>query len=222
MMQLSTTFPPPADHALGALSSESSGLYDLMEAYIDGDQRAFSELHTRLTPKLRSRLGRLVRDPALVEDLVQLAFMRAHQARDRFATTGTAPDRAVEAWYLAIARNVALDHLRHYYRRERRHAVLQARGEVEALGAPHPTPTPEEIELDREINDATSRLVREAIDQLPPSQREVVLLHKLLGLSMAEIAERLNIRPGALRVRAHRAYKTLAQLLMPSRAATPA
>jgi RNA polymerase sigma-70 factor (ECF subfamily) len=91
------------------------------------------------------------------------------------------------------------------------------------MGAPEAPPTPEDVKLEREGIEATRQRVREAIDQLPPGQREVVRLHKLRGLSMGEIAERLEVRPGALRVRAHRAYKTLANLLsglQPSSAAT--
>ncbi len=194
--------------------SVSTGLDELMERYVDGDERAFGELHARLAPRVRAKLSRLVHESALVDDLVQLTFMRAHVARDRFASTSDHADRAVEAWYQAIARNVALDHLRHRYRLERRHATLVSRGEVEGLGAPEPPPDPESLRLERERVGEEIERVRAAIEQLPPTQREVVRLHKLGGLSMAEIAEKLEVRPGALRVRAHRAYKTLANLLL--------
>ena len=60
-------------------------LHRLMEAYVDGDERAFGQLHVALEPRLRARLSRLVRDAAVVDDLVQLTFLRAHAARDRFA-----------------------------------------------------------------------------------------------------------------------------------------
>ena len=188
-------------------------LHRLMEAYVDGDERAFQQLHAVLEPRLRARLGRLVRDTAGVEDLVQLTFLRAHAARDRFASLPERADRAVEGWYLAIARNVALDHLRHSYRRDRRHETLVAKGDVSGMGVPEAEPNAEELQLSLEDGDELARRVREAIEQLPPGQREVVKLHKLRGMSMADIAERLGVRPGALRVRAHRAYKALASLL---------
>ena len=191
----------------------TAGLHTLMEQYVDGDQRAFYALHAALEPKVRSRLVRLVRDEATIDDLVQLTFLRAHGARDRFASLPERADRAVEGWYLAIARNVALDHLRHTYRRDRRHDTLVARGDTAGLGAPEPRQTLEEVSLAAEARDEVGRRVRAAIDQLPPSQREVVQLHKLRGMSMSDIADRLGVRPGALRVRAHRAYKALANLL---------
>ena len=108
---------------------------------------------------------------------------------------------------------MALDHLRHTYRRDRRHDTLVARGDTAGLGAPEPRQTLEEVSLAAEARDEVGRRVRAAIDQLPPSQREVVQLHKLRGMSMSDIADRLGVRPGALRVRAHRAYKALANLL---------
>ena len=63
--------------------ASSGQLHRWMEAYVDGDEQAFERLHGALQPRLRSRLSRLVRDPAVVDDLVQLTFLRAHAARDR-------------------------------------------------------------------------------------------------------------------------------------------
>ena len=196
-------------------------LHELMEAYVDGDDHAFQRLHTALEPRLRARLSRLVRDTAVVDDLVQLTFLRAHAARDRFASLPERADRAVEGWYLAIARNVALDHLRHNYRRDRRHETLIAKGDVSGMGVPEAEPNAEELQMTLESGDEVARRVRAAIEQLPPGQREVVKLHKLRGMSMADIAQRLGVRPGALRVRAHRAYKALANILLPAESAAP-
>lgn len=188
-------------------------LHGLMEAYVEGDDRAFARLHEVLAPRVRARLARLVRNPATVEDLVQLTFLRAHAARERFEPLPERVDRAVEAWYVAIARNVALDHMRQTYRRDRRHDTLVARGDVSGLGLPDAIPDAEELSLQQEEQTEVARLVRQAIDELPASQREVVALHKLRGMPMADIGERLGVRPGALRVRAHRAYKALASTL---------
>ena len=189
------------------------GLHEIMERYVDGDQAAFAQLHHALEPKVRSRLSRLIRDASTVDDLVQRTFLRGHAARERFASLPDRADRAVEGWYLAIARNVALDHLRHNYRRDRRHDTLLAKGDTAGIGIPEAPVTAEEARITIESREEVARRVREAIEHLPPSQREVVTLHKLRGMSMAEIADRLGVRPGALRVRAHRAYKSLTALL---------
>jgi len=121
------------------------------------------------------------------------------------------PDGAVQGWYFAIARNVALDHLHQRSRRERRESDLQRdHGELEVADD---VASVEDAAIDREHGEAVIERVREALARLPPGQREVVELHKLQGMSMAEIAERLEIREGAARVRAHRGYKALARML---------
>jgi RNA polymerase sigma-70 factor (ECF subfamily) len=188
-------------------------LHTLMARYVADAPGAFEPLHAALAPRIRARLSRLVHDAALVEDLLQLTFLRGHLARDRFESLPQATDRAVEGWYLSIARNVALDHLREDYRRNRRHQAVYARGDGAAIGAPESDETPEDVELAREQQVAIGQRVQAAVDQLPQTQRDVVRMHKLQGLSMAEVAEALRVRQGAVRVRAHRAYKALAEIL---------
>jgi RNA polymerase sigma-70 factor (ECF subfamily) len=183
-----------------------------MERYVDGDPSAFSRLHEQLRPRLRGLLLKLVRDEAAVDDLAQLTLLKGHLARDRFVLPGGDPDGAVQAWYFAIGRNVAMDFLRERYRGERRHAEAGAEGDGVAELA-DAGPDPEALGERIEAEAAIVERVREAIALLPQGQREVVELHKLRGMSMAEVAERLQVREGAVRVRAHRAYKTLARLL---------
>jgi len=191
---------------------EIRGLYALMERYIDGDPAAFTRLHAQLSPRLRGLLMKLVRDEAAVDDLAQLTLLKAHLARERFALQGGDPDGAVQGWYFAIARNVAMDFLRRRYRSERRHAGGDE-GEDPVAELADTGPDAEELGLQAEQEAEIVQRVRAAIEQLSPGQREVVELHKLQGMSMAEIAERLQIREGAVRVRAHRAYRALARLL---------
>jgi RNA polymerase sigma-70 factor (ECF subfamily) len=181
-----------------------------MDRYCDGDPRAFHELHAALTPRLRGFLIKLVRDESTADDLLQLTFLKAHLARERFCVQGGDPDGSVRGWYFAIARNVALDHLRQRGRRERREALREHDGQLEPSDEQAAI---EELAIAREQGEAVVARVREALAQLPPSQREVVELHKLQGMSMAEVAARLDIREGAARVRAHRGYKALARML---------
>ena len=196
------------------MSEGIDGLYALMDRYIDGDPRAFSALHAMLSPRLRGFVLRMVRDDASVDDLVQLTLLKAHLARERFVLQGSGdPDGAVQAWYFAICRNVTMDFLRTRYRGESRKAAPSPDGQDPVASLPDAGPNPEELGQAVEREDEIVEAVRNAIAQLPPGQREVVELHKLRGMSMAEIAERLAVREGAVRVRAHRAYKALARML---------
>ncbi len=187
-----------------------------MERYVEGDKRAFVELHALLTPPLRGFLIKLVQDDAMAEDLLQLALLKAHLARDRFEVRSADPDGAVEAWYFTIARNVAMDHLRKRSREQQRSARRSPGSEDPTATLVDDRPHVEDAALTREGAEEIIASVRTAIARLPPTQREIVELHKLRGMSMAEVAERLQIREGTLRVRAHRSYKTLARLLASS------
>ncbi|MEM6992892.1 MAG: sigma-70 family RNA polymerase sigma factor [Myxococcota bacterium] len=199
--------------ATTATTTTIAGLYDLMDRYIDGDPRAFAKLHAMLGPRLRGFLMRLVRDEAAVDDLVQLTLLKAHLARERFALQGGDPDGAVQGWYFAICRNVAMDHLRNRYRGKNRIASQSSEGADPMVDLVDAGPNVEELGQAIEREDAIIDRVRAAIAKLPAGQREVVELHKLRGMTMAEISERLAVREGAVRVRAHRAYKALARML---------
>lgn len=198
------------------------GLAQQMERYLDGDQHAFRQLFDRLAPQVRAQIRGKISDPATAEDLLQQTFMKAHGARERFATpAGTDPDRAVAVWYSAIARNATIDHLRRIYRE--RAVKLDTGGDaaLDLLDSLRDTsPSSEDRAIEREQQHGLAARIRAALSSLPSNQREVVTMHKLQGRPMAEIAEELGIREGTLRVRAHRGYKALASALGNLRMAT--
>jgi len=165
-----------------------------MERYVDGDVRAFDALYEVLAPVMRASLRRWLHTDDRVDDAFQQAVMKIHSARDRYRRG--AP---VMPWALTIARNVAMDRLRI----KKREAPLEPEA-AEAIPDPGP---PDWTEADE--NEVIAA-VREAVETLPPSLREVVRLHKIEGKTMAEVATQLGIKEGAARVRAHRGYKALA------------
>ena len=191
-----------------------TSLGEIMAEYLDGDTRAFRELYDTLRPRVRRQMAMYIADSATVDDLVQLVFMHAHIKRHTFVWPQGDRNRAVLAWYAAIARNRAIDELRKRARRQSRTTSIDdsIATEFNTL-AQQMTFDQEEHLLDEEARTQRVEQVRRAVAQLPPLQREVVQLHKLHGLSMEEIAKRTGVRPGTLRVRAHRAYRSLANLL---------
>lgn len=192
-------------------------LASLMRAYLSGDERALARLFRLLAPRLRPRLSGHVRDSSRVDDLLQLTFVKAHVYRERFQWGDGDPDRAVLRWYALVARNVAIDDLRHDARARRRLEQIQLDGLTHAhLAFVGSESSDAEAELvDDERRAATVARVRDAVASLPRAQREIIELHKLRGLSTVELARQLRVRPGTLRVRAHRAYRRLAELLGP-------
>lgn len=180
---------PMAQKAPSAPSDEA-----LMERFCSGDAAAFDSLYQRYAGPLRGYLLRMAGSAAAADDLVQLTFVSVVRSRGRFLAGSR-----VRPWLYAIATNAARDQLR------------RRRGE-ELAG-------PEELRAHDEGVEPTLRdagletRVRNALDQLPAGQREAILLHRWEGLSFGEIAEAVGISETAAKVRAHRGYERLRELL---------
>jgi RNA polymerase sigma-70 factor (ECF subfamily) len=169
----------------------------LMERFCRGDESAFESLYARYAPPVLAFLTRMVRDSALAEDLLQVTFLSVVRARGRYQ-----PGTAVRAWVFAIASNAGRDALRR--RRAHREDLSATATPVEGVAPPAPVSDP-----------ATARAVQEALMRLPLEQREAVVLHKMQELSFEEIAAALGITVSAAKVRAHRGYHRLRELLAP-------
>jgi RNA polymerase sigma-70 factor (ECF subfamily) len=163
----------------------------LMRLAQQGDREAYRTLLEDIEPYLHAFLRRRLADASDVGDVVQETLLRVHQARHTYD-----PSRPIEPWLLAIARNVATDHLR--LRLARRTWEVPIDSPLEAAATPD---APREIALET------------MLEKLPPRQREAFELIQLEGLSVRAAAARVGTTPGALKVRAHRAYRALKRLL---------
>ena len=135
---------------------------------------SFAEHRSALLRFLQRRLG----NAALAEDLTQETWLRAAHAQ------GAAAIDNPRGYLFSIASNLALDHQRHVGHR----VELQAAAEVVEAVADR-RPSPENVVLYRS---EFARLLR-VVDQLSPRCREVFVLGKFEGLSLAEIGQRLDI-----------------------------
>jgi RNA polymerase sigma-70 factor (ECF subfamily) len=176
-----------------------------MERYIEGDRRAFARLFRVIEPRMRRQIRARVGNDLHTDDLVQATVLRAHAARSRYRRPLEDADTALVAWFCAIARNVATNHLRSQCR-DRLQLACTDECDLADLRVDFDA---EQVELAREDEAKRIAELRAAIDALPPGQRVVVHLHKIEGLPIAEVSRRLGVRDGALRVRAHRAYESL-------------
>ena len=177
--------------------SQSPGDDDLMQRFCRGDEAAFDMLYQRYTAPILTYLTRMVRDPALAEDLLQTTFLSFVRARGRYEA-GT----NVRAWIYAIATNAGRDAMRRARTRPDRltDTGLAPAAIAEGTGPRDP---------------AAARAVESALMRLPLEQREAVVLSKLQELSFEEIATALGISVAAAKVRAHRGYQRLRDLLAP-------
>ena len=78
-----------------------------MDAFLDGDARAFDGLFRLLSPRVMNLLRYMSGDARVAEDLTQVTFLKVFRARDTWRRGS-----AVEPWVFAIARRSFLDHRR--------------------------------------------------------------------------------------------------------------
>jgi RNA polymerase sigma factor (sigma-70 family) len=133
----------------------------------------------------------------LAEELVQATFLHMHRSRATYRI-----GLPVRPWLFAIAARVRRDELRRRYR-------LKEDCDEEALVRAETAMAMTAARDDGDRQRERTARVRQAIDQLPESQRVVVQLHRFEGLTFAQIAEILGTTALAVRARAFRAYETL-------------
>lgn len=148
---------------------------ELMRAWCAGDVRAFEQLYARHKGPLYRFVLRQLRDPATSDEIFQDVWQRVIAARD-----GWRPDAAFSTWLYRIAHNRLGDHWRAAKHRPAAPADADAR--IEAVTDPG---TPERTLSDFEER----RRLRLALDELPPEQREVVLLRLEQELTLDEIGD---------------------------------
>lgn len=165
---------------------------ELMERFCDGEHEAFEALFSRHSGRVQGFLTRMVRDGPLAEDLLQTTFLSVIRARGRYE-----PGTRFAPWLLTIAANAARD-------------ALRRRQHVEAYSQTDAAPT----SVAPGVGDpGMRRRLQDALQQLPPDQREAVILSKVEGWSFEEIASMRGISVVAARVRAHRGYEKLRLML---------
>ncbi|HUU15208.1 MAG TPA: sigma-70 family RNA polymerase sigma factor [Terriglobia bacterium] len=182
---------------------------ELMLAVRRGDASSFEELLHRYRGPLVGYFSRMLRDPAMAEDLAQETFMRVYQARERYE-----PDAKFTTWLYRIATNLALNALRD--RKEVTPPFEQDfEGEAseprDASRIPDARPTAEQALMESE----RQRIIRQAVESLPERQRAAVVLHKYQDVDYRQIAKVLGVSESAVKSMLFRAYEALRLRLEP-------
>ncbi|MBB6625719.1 sigma-70 family RNA polymerase sigma factor [Nocardioides sp. KIGAM211] len=157
----------------------------------DVTPEAFEELFRATAPEVLRYLRRRVGVEA--DDLLGEVFVIAWQRR------GDLPAPELHrAWLFGVARRLVLAQVRR--QAAVRHATRDLARRDEASGAAEHAPSPD----DRDA------VVHRALAALPEQDRELLMLTVWEGLTVAEAAVSLDLRPGTARVRLHRARRRLA------------
>jgi RNA polymerase sigma factor (sigma-70 family) len=163
----------------------------LMAAYVGGDSSAFRELYERYAPVLLRVVGRDLKQKSAAEDLVHQTFLNLHRARLDFKA-----DAKVRPWIFTIALNLKRESFR---RLGRRPEVLSDEWELPVEGGASRYEAHHTLSF--------------ALERLPEDQREVIELHWFGELSFAEIAEVAGTTVAAAKVKAHRGYRRLKDVI---------
>jgi len=162
-----------------------------------GDREAYRRLLEDVTPYLRSIAARHFRNSCDIEDVVQEALLTVHAVRHTYD-----PARPFGPWLVAIANRRAVDALRRQGRSRGRELTLET--EHETFAGP-------QANLAEAASDG--RVLRDAVEQLPPGQRDAIRMLKLQEMSLKEAAEMSGMTVAALKVATHRALKSLRKVL---------
>ena len=172
---------------------EGGDFAQLMERYQQADSEAVGQLIERVSPQIFRFFLAQVRERSRAEDLLQEFWLRVHNARRTYR-----PGEPLLPWLYAIARYTQVDNFR------RRSRVNRHEVQTEALPDVSAAPLEE---------DHSSDELRDLLAPLPASQREVLVMLKVNGLSLEEVARATGTTVGSVKQKAHRAYETLRKLL---------
>lgn len=195
--------------ALPPIDYSRSDDRELASLATQGREPAFRELLARYERPVFSLIYRMVRDRTLAEDLAQEAFIRAFNAISSYD-----PAYRFSNWIFKIANNHTIDHIRR-----------KKLDTISIEGSPHATTAHEEERTSLVLvsseetpaayveNKELGGQLEQAIGELRPEYRSVILLRHVEGYAYEEIAEVMGIPLGTVKTYLHRARGELKERL---------
>lgn len=178
--------------------SPTAGPEALVERLRAGEPGAFEELVIAHQHRVFSVALRMLGNRGEAEEVAQEVFLRVHRSIGSFRG-----EAKLSTWLYGIASRLCLNRLSGGERK----LVRQGAETLERLSGPGGDPA-ERVE-ENELSQALHR----AIDELSEERRIVVVLRDVEGLSYEEIASALDLEPGTVRSRLHRARMDLKEKL---------
>ena len=172
----------------------------IVERVKSGDTALYEIIMRRYNQRLYRVASAILRDSGEAEDVMQEAYVRAYQHLGQFAG-----EAAFSVWLTRIAVNEALRRLR----LRKRISQLDERDldEFDAdredpMNVAEDSPSPEQCVSDQEI----TRVLEEAIMDLPYQFRTVVMMRDVEEMSTADTAAALELTQENVKVRLHRGH----------------
>lgn len=165
----------------------------LIQQYLNGDERAFSELLSRHQQKIYTSIYMFVKDSSKADDIFQEVFIKIIDTlrKGKYNHEGK-----FSQWAMRISYNLCVD----YFRRAKRRPQVQPTEEFDIFDVLRVSDDNAEQALER---NQTHDKIRQLVDMLPAEQREVVILRHYADMSFKEIAQltRVSINTALGRMR---------------------
>jgi RNA polymerase sigma-70 factor, ECF subfamily len=175
------------------LMHPDKNLEKLMQRYQQGDFAAATALIDRVSPQLHRFFAAYQGSRGAVDDLLQETWLRIHKVRHTYR-----PFEPALPWFYAIARHVRVDHYRKSVRTSAREQQLEGMSNAE-LAIPAKSNQADDLEA--------------LLAPLSDSQREVIAMLKVAGMSLEEVASATSSSVGSVKQKVHRAYKKLRETM---------
>ena len=189
----------------GPPSASSEQDRRLVEDALRGDQAAYERLVAKYREALTRHVGRMVRDRAQVDDLVQEAFIKAFSSLSSYSS-----DYAFSTWLYRIATNHTIDWVR---KRKLKTFSIDQPAPGREGGQPYELPDTT-YRPDRHVmRDQQRALLQAAIEALPEKYHRVIVMRHQQEMSYDEIAAELDLPLGTVKAHIFRARAQLYKYL---------
>lgn len=185
------------------MASEPASDRDLVQRLWAGDTTALAILYDRYSSMVYTLALRMLANPAEAEDLTQEVFVNFWQRRQYNAERGS-----IGSYLTTYTRSRAIDRLRISSGRA---TILQRFQRITAASSRSPSPFEHATLAEQHQH------LRTALDQIPPTEREVLEIAYFQGLSQSEIAAQLGIPLGTVKSRCRQGLLRLRDLLQHQR-----
>jgi RNA polymerase sigma factor (sigma-70 family) len=157
---------------------------ELVKLYVNGNEESLAILVKRHKRRIFSYLYLICRNKELTEDIFQETFFKVIQTLKKRQYN---EEGKFLPWVLRIAKNLMIDHFRKVKKMPSISSVTNDEGErVDIFDI-----IPEPVSSSKDVNEAKEfkELIRNVVGELPPDQKEVVIMRTYYDMSFKEIAE---------------------------------